>query len=132
MQKKIDIVHAFAIMQSEHRGCYVSLYERSPFYGGPQEGGWWGEDTTLVSTIRCADEAEAYELCERVQLMAKRLTTEAQNEHGRTCLRECEWLEARGLDSDYLGEVDGPNSYFVVVESRCGENENVGSRRWDD
>ena len=22
--------------------CYLSLYENVPYYGGPEEGGWWG------------------------------------------------------------------------------------------
>lgn len=26
---------------------YVSLYSARPFYGGPEEGGWWGRDYVL-------------------------------------------------------------------------------------
>lgn len=41
--------------------AYVSLYAKTPFYGGPEEGGWWGHDVVLVShqSVSSAEEAEA-------------------------------------------------------------------------
>ena len=26
------------------KSSYVSLYVNVPYYGGPEEGGWWGSD----------------------------------------------------------------------------------------
>ncbi len=59
-------------------GSYVCLMEESQRYGGPEEGGWWTTDVTLVAYQWCATEEEAD---------AKRAAVEQ--------------LEARGLDADW-------------------------------
>lgn len=35
---------------------YVVLMERVPFYGGPEEGGWWGSDSVVVKYAKFPDE----------------------------------------------------------------------------
>lgn len=30
-------------------GAYVCLMESVPYYGGPEEGGWWGRDRVVVA-----------------------------------------------------------------------------------
>jgi hypothetical protein len=117
--------------QAKAAGCYfVTLVVREPFYGGPEEGGWWGEDLQPVAykvyhTLEAAEAAKA-----KVEVLAKRLSREARTEHGRHCGRELEWLEARGLDADFLPETAGPESYFVVVTKEEEYQPKRGCREW--
>jgi hypothetical protein len=112
-------------------GCYVSLYCRAPYYGGPEEGGWWGQDVILVayqwfSTQEAAEAARA-----EVERLAEKLRREARKGFGEQCLREMEWLEARGLDADYLPEVDGEEDYFVTFEETAGSCQSQGCRHYE-
>ena len=99
---------------------YVSLYRNEPFYGGPEEGGWWGTDCVLVAYKECATEELADAIEAQVLALADRLSAEAKDAFNRQCAAECEWLDARGLDADFLPEVDGEFSYFVAKEDRPG------------
>jgi hypothetical protein len=38
---------AVCVNAVKREGVFLSIYRRSPFYGGPEEGGWWGEDVVL-------------------------------------------------------------------------------------
>jgi hypothetical protein len=110
---------------------YVSLYVTVPYYGGPEEGGWWGSDEKLIASRKCASEVEAQSISKQVQELADELSKEAKNNFGRQCQYECEWLEARGLDADYLPEVDGEETYWVTIESTPGKFESEGSRHYE-
>jgi hypothetical protein len=110
---------------------YVSLYMNVPYYGGPEEGGWWGSDTVLVAHHHCGNEVEAEAVKSKVEEYARELSDEAKRDFGRACLAQCEWLEARGLDSDSLPEVDGEISYFVVVEETPGQHASRGCRHYE-
>jgi hypothetical protein len=110
---------------------YVSLYVETPYYGGPEEGGWWGSDTTLVAYHHCGNEVEAEAVKLKVEAYARELSDEAKRDFGRACLAQCEWLEARGLDSDSLPEVDGEEHYFVVVEEVPGQHASRGCRHYE-
>jgi hypothetical protein len=111
-------------------GHFVSLYVTIPYYGGPEEGGWWGSDVKLVSYKHCASIEEARVLEARVGAVALRESKEAERVENAHCARQCDWLEARGLDSDSLPEVDGAEAYFVVIESKPGESEHQGDRHY--
>lgn len=111
-------------------GSYVSLYVDSPYYGGPEEGGWWGSDTELVAYYKCASRVEADAVKAQVEKLADQLSAEAKTSFGRACHAEVEWLEARGLDADFLPEVDGENRFWVRVESTPGECVSTGSRHY--
>lgn len=110
---------------------YVSLYVRKPFYGGPQEGGWWSEDVVLLEYMLVNTEEEANVLLEAVQKEAVNKTEDARKAFGERCLRETEWLDARGLDDDFLPEVDGHEEYFVTVESMPGSKCEQGCRHYE-
>lgn len=113
---------------AEHAStCYVSLYVRVPYYGGPEEGGWWGEDIRLVAYQRCCSEEEA----EMYHCDIEALNDSARREFGEFCQTQCDWLEARGLDADYLPEVDGPEEYFVVIEDTVGSHCYQGCRHYE-
>jgi len=110
---------------------HVSLYVSYQFYGGPEEGGWWGHDHVLVATKQYPTEAQANAARERAEILAKNATSEARKRFGDRCLREIDWLESRGLEPDFLPEVDGPDTYFVVVESEPGQHAAQGCRHYE-
>jgi hypothetical protein len=110
------------------KSYYVSLYLNQSFYGGPEEGGWWGSDTVLIAYQQFPTEEAAQTAREAVEKLASELNTQSRREFGEQCQREMEWLEARGLDADYLPEVDGEDSYFVAVEDNAGEQAHRGNR----
>lgn len=117
-----------AVPASSH---YVSLYVEIPFYGGPEEGGWWGRDVELVAHKEVKTDAEAEAIRAQVEKLARELSEQARDTFNRACAEQCEWLEARGLDADYLPEVDGEERYIVRVEQRPGENEYHSSRYYE-
>lgn len=96
-------------------GWYVSLMETVPYYGGPEEGGWWGSDTHIVAYQFFPTEEQAQAATTKVQRLAEELQDEARKSFGEHCLREMEWLDARGLDADYLPEPDGESKFYVLV-----------------
>ena len=110
---------------------YLSLYERIPFYGGPEEGGWWVEDTILEASKRFSSVERAESARRRVEELAKKNTEEAQAAYGDQCNRELDWLEERGLEANFLPEPDGPSQYFVVIEQRKGSLESQGTRGYE-
>ena len=76
--------------------CYVSLYVNTPFYGGPEEGGWWGHDSHLLAYEKCQSEEEASAKREKVLALAEELNREALREYGEYCQRTMDWLENAG------------------------------------
>jgi hypothetical protein len=110
---------------------FVSLYVKVPYYGGPEEGGWWGSDTHLEAYKQYSTLEEANFALEKVQEYAKDLNFEAKKSFGEKCSNELDWLEARGLESDYLPEVDGEEEYFVVVEKKVGSLQSKGTRVYE-
>jgi hypothetical protein len=113
------------------QSSYVSLYVDLPYYGGPEEGGWWGNDTELVAYHECISDVEAKLVKDAVDALAEKLSKDAKDSFYRRCAAECEWLEARGLDSGFLPEVDGEERYWVTVEERPGEHGHQGSRHYE-
>ena len=108
---------------------YVSLVELCPYYGGPEEGGWWGTDTHLVAFQQYPSKELAEAASTKIQVLAKELSTNAQRSYGEQCLRETEWLEARGLDDSFLPAPDGPSEYRVYVSEQL-PTERRGSRQY--
>lgn len=111
---------------------HVSLYLRCPFYGGPEEGGWWGEDVVLIATQQFRVEVEARNSLEAVEQLAERLSEESRRNHDRLCDIQSDYCEDRGVDDSNLlfGEVDGHGEYFVVLESQIGSHAHVADRTY--
>jgi len=109
---------------------FLSLYCSEPFYGGPEEGGWWGRDTRLVCYKRFPSEELSRLALHRVEDLAKSLTAKSDRRWQERCRAECDWLESRGLDDSFLPETSGPDSYSVTVESRPGSRESTGDRHY--
>jgi hypothetical protein len=113
------------------KSSYVSLYANQPYFGGPEEGGWWGHDTVLVAYYECVNDGEAQAVLAMVHGEAARMSRDAKDDFNRACAAECEWLEARGLDDDFLPEVNGEESYWATIENQPGEHVSEGSRRYE-
>lgn len=109
---------------------YVTLWRKSRFYGGPEEGGWWGTDRIPVKYKIYPSEELAEDAAGRITNLADELTRESEREDARYCASTMEWLEARGLEADYLPEPDGPDEYCVSV-SQSPPVEKIASRQWD-
>lgn len=125
---------AFKAALPEHETpmtTWVSLYVNVPYYGGPEEGGWWGEDCRLVATKGYQFKDEAEKAKGFIQVLAEKWSVDAKKSFNERCRAECDWLEARGLDDDFLPEVDGELHYWVTVEDTRGEHEHTGSRHYE-
>ena len=110
---------------------WVSLIKTETFYGGPEEGGWWGEDHIPIATKEVATKREAKLLRQRIAKLAAELSREEQQDHSARCQRQLEWAEARGMDADdVFGEVDGPTLWSVRI-SRRPPREIRGSRSYE-
>jgi len=106
---------AICTTAKEPETWYVCLIESSQAYGGPEEGGWWFDVSTLAKYQEFASETEAKKAANQIYSLADELTREARHTHSRYCERQCDWLEERGLDADYFPENDGPSSFRVWV-----------------
>ena len=115
--------------EAEH--CWVCLYCKAPFYGGPEEGGWWGCDVLLMESQRFACRAQAEAVKAKVEKVAEQLKEDAKVAHDRMCLAQLgdKW---DGEEAQFrYGEVDGPSDYFVVIEDVPGASESIGSRHYE-
>lgn len=110
---------------------YVSLYVVVPYYGGPEEGGWWGQDHRIVAYKHCDTPERASAVRRDVRAFAAELSDRAKREFGDRCLREMEWLDARGLDADWLPEPDGEVEYYVAEEESPGSLASTGCRHYE-
>jgi hypothetical protein len=96
-------------------GWYVSLMCSESYYGGPEEGGWWGTNRHVVAYQYFSTEEAANAACEEVKKLARKLEEDSRKSYGQQCLAEMEWLDNHDLEADYLSEPDGPESYYVSV-----------------
>jgi hypothetical protein len=126
-----DAFEAVCTDAVKREGVFLSIYRRSPFYGGPEEGGWWGSDVIL-------EEYQAFDFMADAQLALKAIGQAVQNANGRAktsyserCRKESEWLEARGLDDNALPEVTGPDAFFVRIETIRGSYSSTGARHYE-
>jgi hypothetical protein len=102
---------------------YIVLWKRTPFYGGPEEDGWWGNDEEPVAYHRVSTLEAAEELRKQIEAAAAAQTEEAKREHGDRCLAQLAYCEARGIDdsNSVYGEDHGAESYYVTVQKEVPE-----------
>jgi hypothetical protein len=122
---------AVCVNAVKREGVFLSIYRRSPFYGGPEEGGWWGEDVVLEEYQSFDFVADAKAALNDIDLHVTAENNAAKLAYSRQCRRESDWLEARGLDDDALPEVSGPESVFVRIETTRGSFESTGARHYE-
>lgn len=109
---------------------FLCLIEEVPYYGGPEEGGWWGSDTNVVAFKEYPTRELAEKAQEEIEKLAIQLNNDSKRDYGLYCLEQQKWLEDRGLDSDYLGEVDGEVKYHVRITDEIPQSTR-GSRHYE-
>ena len=114
------------------QGFYVTLWREEPYYGGPEEGGWWGRNLIPVAYQRFATEDAAHAAYNAVRKLADELTADAQRDHGDRCIAQLEFCEERGIDDSdsVFGHDDGAESYYVTVDNKLPEPM-FGPRRYE-
>ena len=117
-------------VQAEDSQIFLCLYAEIPFYGGPEEGGWWGADVELISHKRYPTEDQAQAALKKVTSLAESLSQNAHRQYGEQCLRDMDWLDQRGLEADYLPEPDGPTKFYTVLEDVVGGMAYKGDRMY--
>jgi hypothetical protein len=126
-----EAFEAVCINAVKRKGVFLSLYRRSPFYGGPEEGGWWGEDVALEESQEFDFVAEAQLALDSIGLHVEAENNAAKLAYSRQCRQESDWIEARGLDDNALPEVSGPDSVFVRIETVRGSFSSTGARHYE-
>ena len=127
-----DAFHEVCDQAEESETHFVSLYVAVPYYGGPEEGGWWGTDVHLEATQGFPTKAQAEAARDRVEELARQATDAARRQWGDQCLRELDAAEARGMDAqDLFGETDGHDEYRVVIEKEPGSQSHRGCRYYE-
>lgn len=129
-----DAFHAVCTEAIEAKtGCfYVTLIRIVPFYGGPEEGGWFGKDKVVEAYQRFSDRHAAKVAFSAVKRLAKEMTDTAKIEHGQACIRQLAFCEARGIEdsNSVFGEDSGPDSYMVTITDRLPVTER-GCRHYE-
>lgn len=103
---------------------FVALIESAQLYGGPEEGGWWYTANQVVAYQEFPEESKAEEAKKKIETLAEELKQQAQKAHGESMLASLDWLEARGLEPDFLPEPDGPTNYWIYVGNEFPEFSN--------
>ena len=93
-------------------GVHYNIWSK---YGGAEEGGWWYDRGELLEYQAFNNEDTANEVAEKVRKVAEELSEDSKKQHGEAMLASMEWLDARGLDADYLPEPNGEEEYYVMV-----------------
>ena len=114
-----------------HQQWWVCLMESVASYGGPEEGGWWNHSTAVVMAQAFDSEEAAREAAEQIKVMAEHLATAQHRLAGQACLDSLDWLEARGLDPDYLPE-PSRTDFFVGVYDRLPQDCDRSGMTWGD
>ena len=110
-------------------GSYVCLMAEETYYGGPEEGGWYGQDCILIAYQHFNNAEDAEIARQKIEELAEELSEQSRKDFGNQCLRELEWLEERGLEPDFLPEPDGDTKYYVIV-SETIPSEKYGDRHY--
>lgn len=111
------------------KAYYVSLMASVPYYGGPEEGGWWGNNQIVVKYQRFDTEEAAETAMNAVEELAKNLSEETKKEFGKQCLREMAICDKLNVDYDFLPEIDGEETYYVVMTEELPVN-SYGCRQY--
>ena len=104
---------------------YVALCTNERRYGGPEEGGWYYDHSTILEYQAFASEFLAHTVRGLVEQRAQELTKESQRADSQAMADSLIWLEARGLEADYLPEPNGPEEYYVIVTPTLPVYENT-------
>ena len=85
------------------------MYLTERWYGGAEEGGWWGSTVTAVAHVSYKTEAEAEAALAAVKQLAIAKTKEAKKIHGDVCLHNSITANSVAMTdaNSVFGEVNG-------------------------
>ena len=117
----------------EVKDWYCTLYVTWRWYGGAEEGGWWGTTVQAEAFQRFDSKEEAEAALEAVKTLAVEKTKEAKKIHGDFCLNQLDYCERRGIDdaNSVFGEIDESTAYSVRVENKLGSSNYQDSKIWE-
>ena len=124
-----SLYNRFQGMQPSKKPIYVSLYETSRAYGGPEEGGWWYTINTLESSKKFYDQDEAEAFLN--QLNAWIENNDLNAEPLSTSRGFDKYPDPSGGDPMYdhsdndipLGFSGDSSNYFAIIEDTQGSLE---------
>jgi len=114
-----------------HEPVFVSVYRKERFYGGPEEGGWYGTDMFLERSVQVKSKTLARELKARWTEWATGKTKDARLDWSNLCQRELDAAEAKLIDPLSLPEPNLPDEYIIHIETKKGSLERRGSRQYE-
>jgi len=94
---------------------YVCLLEQIQFYGGPEEGGWYGTDTEVIAYQEFPTKEAAETAREAVKALANELSRDSKRQYGEQCLRELDFAEARGVEAESIFPEPDTSDFIVRV-----------------
>lgn len=113
---------------------FVSVYSRHRYYGGPEEGGWYGTDVTLNSHYRVADRDSAERLKRALEGSTKIEDKAERLKWARKMAQELDDAELRlgaHWEEGLLPEPDLPFTYLVYIETGLGSHASRGPRHYE-
>jgi hypothetical protein len=125
-----DAFHKICTKAKPTEDWFVCLMETATYYGGPEEGGWWGQDTTCIQYQRFNNKFDARKAKKRIELLAQKMNAESKKAFGNKCLKEMDFCDQRYMEYDALPEVDGEESYSVIL-SQSIPQDSKGCRHYE-
>jgi len=124
-------------MSKSEKPVYVSVYEVSRAYGGPEEGGWWYDDYSLESSKKFYDRSEAEAFANTLE---NGIEQSGANEEDISSARGMDqYPDPSGGDPMYdHSDADIPvgfsglaRNYRVVIEDVQGERASRGAPHYE-
>ena len=139
MKEANDINALFDQYQSvrPEKPVYVSIYETSRAYGGPEEGGWWYTESHLQNSKKFYDREEAEKFAEALE---NGIEAQGANDEDLGSSRGMDtYPDPSGGDPMYdhsdndipLGFDGLARNYRVMIEERAGENATEGRPHYE-
>jgi len=116
---------------------YVSVYEVSRNYGGPEEGGWWYDAYSLEDSKEFLNKVEAKEYAEELK---RKIKGEGLNDESLSSARGMDqYPDPSGGDPMYdhsdtdipLGFAGDPRNYVVRIEDVKGGSETTEAPHYE-
>lgn len=123
-----EIFHAVCENAQQSEGKYLCLMARVPYYGGPEEGGWWGEDHIVESYQFCENQVILDKILTEINELVRKENEETKTAYNRFCSDEWERDDSDGPDS--LAVLNGPSELFIEIQDNVPQSR-YGNRYYE-
>lgn len=110
------------------QGAWVSIYRTSRHFGGPEEGGWWYDRTTLEGSKYFPSEEEAAAFLDQAKQRIEEMNQEEAPMRARACASlpdEDEVCCPAGYSEGYIpNDWSDGGELFICVETQLGVSDN--------